>query len=731
MLTRAGAKLLDFGIAVERRGGTAANATTALALTLPGTFIGTAAYMSPEQLQGTAADARSDIFAFGAVLYEAATGRRAFPGDNPAATTAAILSSDPLPPSTLRQELPAAFDAIVAGCLVRNPDERWQSAHDVGRQLEAMTPTTGPQARHAEQRARGSAWIAWTIAAAAVAALAAGAAWRWRTPAPPAGAPAVAFKIVLPSGTTMIETVEGNAIALSPDGVQLAWIGKDASPTTRIWLRSLAQLEARALPGTEGATSLFWSPDSRSIAFFAKGALQRLDVQGSGPLVICPVKRGEGYTGTWGADGRILFAAIQGQAIYSVSTAGGAPQQAFASNAAAGERRVGWPWFLPDGRSALYLVFDSVDTRRLMLARPNQPPQRIADLPTEAQFVDAGYLVFCRNGSLLAQRFDPVSAQMSGDPVQLAAGVQMFPPSGWGGFSVSRSGSIAFLSAAADAHLAVIDPDGRVTGYLGPPGNYLVASLTPGNDSVLATRMDNDSGVYDIWSIDITRGTETRVTSGPTTNMSALVSPRGTSMFFSRTAGSAPELVKRDLATGAETRPVPTNRFQEPLAVTRDGATLVFMQRGERGDWDIFTVPTESGRPPTPLLATTFNEVDGRLSPDDRAIAFTSDETGHDEIYVAPFPRASPKVRVSAAGGHLARWTGAHTLVFLADDGHLMRVEISSDPSLHVGTPAAAFAQPLKLPWRDYFALPGGRLLAIVPEAIPQQPLTVITAALR
>ena len=730
MLTRTGAKLLDFGIAVEHRGDKAANLTTAVALTLPGSVLGTPAYIAPEQLQGIAADARSDIFALGAVLYETATGRRAFPGDSPAAITAAIMSSDPPTPSTRRPELPAAFDAIVAGCLARNPDDRWQSAHDVGRQLDALTPRTGA-ARTAPGRSWTRTWTAGTIAAVAVAATGAAAAWTWRTPAALAGAPTIAFKIVLPSGTTMTDTVEGNAIALSPDGFQLAWVGEDANTTTRIWLRSLAQLEARPLPGTEGATSLFWSPDSHSIAFFAKGSLQRIEVRGYGPLVICPVTRGEGYTGTWGADGRILFAPIQGQTIYSVSTAGGVPQPAFAVNAASGERRVGWPWFLPDGRSVLYLVFDTADTHHLMLARPNQPPQRVTDIPTEAQFVDAGYLVFCRSGSLLSQRFDPVSGRMTGDPVPLASGVPMFPPTGWGGFSASRSGSIAFLSGAADAHLAWIDPDGRVTGYLGSAGNYLDVALGSGNDSVLATRMDNGTGVYDIWSVDIARGTETRVTSGPSTNMAALMSPPGTSMFFARTAGGAPELMRRDVATGTETQVVPSNRFQEPLAITRDGAILVFLQRGVRGDWDIFTVPTQPGRPSSPLLATTFNEVDGRLSPDDGAMAFTSDETGHDEIYVAPFPRGSPKLRVSEGGGRLPRWAGAHTLMFLADDGHVMRVEVTSDPLLHAGAPAPAFALPLKLPWRDFLPLSGGRLLAIVPDAVSQNPLTVVTTAVK
>jgi Tol biopolymer transport system component len=323
--------------------------------------------------------------------------------------------------------------------------------------------------------------------------------------------------------------------------------------------------------------------------------------------------------------------------------------------------------------------------------------------------------------------------------------VQMFPPSGWGGFSVSRSGTIAFLSGVdgGDAHLAWIDAKGGVTGYLGARGNYLSVSLAPGGDSVLATRMDGSTGIYDIWSVDVARGTETRVTFGPSTNITALMSPAGTAMFFAKTSGGAPELMRRDVATGAEARIIPGNQFQEPLAITRDGAILVYARRGDddtqrgghdtprRGDWDIWTLPTLPGHSPSPLLATTFNETDARLSPDDRLIAFLSDETGHREVYVAPFPRASPKLRLSTNGGRLPRWSGAHTLLFLADDGHVMRVDVSSDPSLRAGAPVAAFAEPLKLPWRDFLPMPGGRLLAIVPEAAPQHPLTVVTNAVR
>jgi len=733
MLTRSGAKLLDFGIASEHgRAGTAA--TTRLALTQPATIIGTAAYISPEQLQGRQADARSDLFALGAVLHECATGGRAFSGGTPAAIAAAILSSDPPPPSTLRAGLPAAFDAIVAGCLEREPDERWQSAHDIGRQLAALPPRAAAPASPVGDRWRWLGAAGWTVAALALAVIAVGA-WAWRRAAPPAAAPAsIALKVQLPANTVPVEIVEGNAIALSPDGSQLAWVAVSADTTTRIWLRPLSQVDSRPLAGTDGASTLFWSPDGKAIAFFANGLLQRLDIDGAGPIVICAVQRGVGYSGTWGAEGRILFAPIQGDAIQRVSTSGGTPEAAFVIDRAAGERRIGWPWFLPDGRSVLYMVHSEGKPAigRLMLARADGSTTHVGDLPTEAQYVDPGYLVYGSRGALLAQRFDPTSGTLSGAPVPLASNIQIFPPSGWGGFSVARNGTIAFLTFAADSRLTWIDAAGRAGSSLGGPGHYLDMSPTVDWRGILAARMDNATGVYDIWAIDVARGTETRLTSGPGTNVSPLMLAASAAMIYSKATGGPPLLHERDTVTGAETMLAPTGGFQSAVSVTRDGGTLVYVERHERGDWDILTLPLRGAHTPSALVATAANEDDGRLSPDDRVFAFVSDETGHREVYVTPFPRPATKLRLSAAGGRMPRWSDAHTLLFLADDGRLMRTTVTFDGGVRAGAPAPAFVQMQKLAWRDFLPLPGGRLLAIVPEdATRKEPLTVITHAVR
>ena len=387
MLTRSGAKLLDFGIALEQPAAAGGDRTTALSLTMPGTIVGTPAYMTPEQLNGLAADARSDIFSLGAVLYKMATGRRAFPGETPTAIAAAILSVDPPAPSSLRRDLPHAFDAIVAGCLARDRDDRWQSAHDVGRQLEGLTERDAP--RSPGGATRWSRVAPWTVAALAMLLALGSALWAWQKRAAQPPIPSsVALRVAVPPGTVITGNVEGNAIALSPDGSQLAWVGVNADTSSQIWLRPLSELQARPLAGTEGVGSLFWSPDGRSIGFFARGLLQRLDVNGAAPVVLCPVQGGVGYSGSWGADGRILFAAVQGEAIFRVSTAGGTPEQAFRIDRATHERRIGWPWFLPDGQSVLYLVRreDSPALAQVMLARSDGSTHHVTDLPTEVQY---------------------------------------------------------------------------------------------------------------------------------------------------------------------------------------------------------------------------------------------------------------------------------------------------------------------------------------------------------
>jgi hypothetical protein len=365
----------------------------------------------------------------------------------------------------------------------------------------------------------------------------------------------------------------------------------------------------------------------------------------------------------------------------------------------------------------------------LMLARDGQPPQRVAEMTSEVQYADPGYLVFARGGALVAQRFDAASGRLNGDPIPLASHVESFPASGWAQFSAARTGTVAIGSGGDLAHMAWIDGAGRETGTIGEPGDYLDDLSAAPDGRMLGSRTDA-AHTYDVWSIDLARGAETRLTSGAGTKIGGLLTPDGRRLIYSKTTGGSPELHLRDLGSGREERLTPDEAFQQATSITRDGRALVYMQRTDRGDWDLWTLRLEADRTPRPLAATPFNELDGRLSPDDRLLAFASNETNRSEVYVAPFATPSAKVRVSSHGGRSPRWAAdGRSLLFIATDDRLMRASVSSTASPQIGTPAPVFAA--KAAWRDYLALPGNRLIAIVPDRIGrEQPMTVIYNAL-
>jgi TolB protein len=313
--------------------------------------------------------------------------------------------------------------------------------------------------------------------------------------------------------------------------------------------------------------------------------------------------------------------------------------------------------------------------------------------------------------------------------------VQLFVSSGWAGFSASSSGTIAFASKQNQARLTWVDRAGRALGIVGSPGDYTNdISLSPDGRTLFASRTDPSSGTYDIWATDLERDTETRVTAGPGTDIAALVTPDRQWMIFSMTTGGSPELYRRNLATGADERLATRESFQSGDAITRDGRTLVYEERTDRGDWDLLSLPLDGAHTPVPLAATTFTECCGRLSPDDRLLAFVSDETGRGEVYLAPFPGMMPKYRVSSQGGRAPHWSAdGHELFYLGADGRLTSVTVSLDPALSVGMPATAVAEPPRLQWTDFLPMPDGkRFIAIVPESLSrEQPFTVLTHAVR
>ena len=430
MLTSSGVKLLDFGLAKTTSAGgpvDGAEASTAAlpaSLTADGTLLGTAPYMAPEQIQGQPADARSDIFALGAVLYEMATGRRAFAGATAMAIAGSILHEDPPSLSGMNAQVPPAFERLVRTCLAKEPAARWQTAQDVALQLTGIDEDSRqlPGTPAAIEPARTTR-LPWVLVAAALIAVAA-VSWLYLGRARDAPVAAVELQIVPPAGHTYWYSSEGTTFALSPDGTRLAFVA-DHTRQSQVWIRSLAAIDAKPVPGTENASSVFWSPDGQSIGFFAGGILKRLDLSSGIAVSLCQVRLGAVHTGTWGSSGQILFASIEGEAIRSVAAAGGAVSEVLQPDRTKGESRLVFPSFLPDGRF-LYLARKSDGRSELMLGEPGKPPRILMTADSNAAFVEPGYLVFAKDGTLVARRFALSTGEVSGAELPIADSVRYF-----------------------------------------------------------------------------------------------------------------------------------------------------------------------------------------------------------------------------------------------------------------------------------------------------------------
>jgi len=747
MITRSGVKLLDFGLARAAAplfpASTASVIDTAAVhapVTEHAMIAGTLQYMSPEQLEGSPGDARSDIFAFGAMMYEMAAGRKAFNAKSPVALASAILHDEPPAIASINPAVPAALDRIVRGCLAKDPDARWQSAHDVLLQLRAIADTSDhPATRAAAESSmagpafnarRETRWVPWAVAVAALAV--AGAAWLWPVrPVAPRLAP-VRFEIAPPPGGAFFDNVETLCIALSPDGSQLAYLASDATGVSRVWLRPLAGVDAKPVAGTDGARTVFWSPDSRSIAFFVGDTLKRLDVPDGTPVTLSNVPNTR-TVGTWGGDGQILFSTIPA-GIYRVSTDGRPPVLEVTPDRSRNEVAVSWPWFLPDGRRYLYLARFADGTGSLRVGEPGRPPREILSIVSNAQYVDPGLLVFSRDGTLLAQPFDVSTAQVRGEPFAVAEPVRYFLSTGDATFTTSRTGALVYQSHTEKGRLVWLDRSGREVGAIGDESGYSRVRLSPDGRRVLFDRAQAALGTYDVWSFDIDRAVEQRLTSHRLSEFGAVWASGGTVAIFS--GGLPPHLIRKQLTTGDESQLLPPG-FHLAEDISADGRTLVFTQRTNRGNFDIWMLPLIGDRGASPLGETPFDEASVRFSPDGLYIAFASDELGKYEVFVSPFPITGERTRVSTRGGSLPRWSrDGRELFYVSGDLHLMAVPVRTAPLLTVGAAqplfaikgGTAWADPkLNAGWPDFDVAPDGtRFLAIVPQPANEKPLTAV-----
>jgi len=727
MITRSGVKLLDFGLAkaiAPASAPVAAGLSTAtMPMTLPGTILGTLPYMSPEQIEGREISASSDIFSLGAVLHEMATGRRAFAGDSPAAVASAILSSQP-PAITTSPSL----DRIVRGCLRKDPDRRWQSAQDVAMQLgevEERDRSDTPAGRGVKARA-----LPWIVAGVATAvALAMGVvAWRLQSSRAEPSASLAPLKFTIPVGrgeaAYMALSVERLAFSISPDGRTVAMAAGNAEGASALWVRPLSSDIAAMLPGTEGASSVFWSPDGRSLGFFASGKLKRVDLTGGAPVTICDVQQGIGQTGTWG-DGQILFASVQGDQIFGVPVSGGTPVTILKPNRAAGEDRIPWPSFLPDGRSFLYLSSHGPGKGVVMLRSPDGTTREVLPLRTNAVYVEPGFLIYGQEGVVLARRFDPATAQVSGESIALAEAVTQFGATGLTQFSASHSGAIVVHSGTSRGRVLAVDRQGRVVSEIRGAGPYEQVRLSRDGRELFVDRSDPATSRMDIWKIDLDRGSESRITSDVAAALYPAFAPDG-AMIFSAAREGPPALYRRPL-NGPEEALVPSSRgMQVGADVSPDGRWVIYAQRTARGNFDLMVV-SMADRTVTPFHQTDADESLARFSPDGRLVSFTSDLGGRRDIYVAPFPGPGPARIVSTAASSFPRWSAdGRELFYVGADGSVNAAPIGTTGAREIGKPQVLFSRGVRGRWSGFEPTRDGRFIALEPVAsASEQPLRV------
>ena len=708
-LTRDGTvKVLDFGLAKETvRDGAARDGSHAPTMTIgatrDGMVLGTASYMSPEQARGQAVDKRTDIWAFGCVLYEMLTRQVAFSGETVSDIIAAVLEREPkwaaLPAAT-----PPHIRGLLQHCLQKDPKLRLRDIADarlvLDEELSGLGRSRLGELRQTE-RLSGVLASRWTYAVG-IGLLVLGTAIGWWAHSRPSVVErgAVRFDVSPPAGTTFVVGFG----AISPDGQFLTFVAE--SPRgPKLWVRALDSQAAHELPGTDGAAFPFWSPDSRSIGFFASGKLRRIDIAGGTPTEICAVPVGRG--GTWNADGVIVFNAVNDGPLLQVPATGGAPTPLTTLDVTRQENSHRYPTFLPDGRHFLYFIrSDDREIRGIYVGSLERPQERIRVIPSDFSAVfspglddRSGYLLWLRNGALVAQPFDAERFTVSGEAVTVADSIQQVGvPNALSPVSASRGGTLVYGSSPEPHYqLTWYTREGKPVGTVGAPDAYIELRISPDGEQVAVYRVDSSASPGDIWLMDLERGVPNRVTFEGAGNTGLAWSPDGGRVAYPN-AGSPPNLfVQGVTAAGSTRRLVSSANTQTFPEWSPDGRFLLYAENvndpSSTTRTDLLLLSLDGARTITSYLRTSFAETHGRFSPDGKWVAYTSDESGRNDVYVQSFPVGGPKRRISSQGGDFARWRqDGKELFYTTPDNTLMAVLVQAVPnSLTVGEPKPLF----------------------------------------
>ena len=688
MLTATGAKLLDFGLAKPAAAPVSgmtltADVTNTTPMTQDGTIVGTFQYMSPEQVEGNELDGRSDIFSLGAVLYEMLTGQQAFQGKSQMSVAYAILEKEPAPVNSIKPMTPPALDHAIRRSLAKCPGDRWQSAHDVKIELEWIAQ--GSSGFPGSMKEKNSAWVTWLLAVILVGA-ALFAVGYFSRPIPQRQPMRASLSPGPDAPFTSSSSIPGQ-MAISPDGRLLTFTAKAKEAAPQLWVRSLDSLASHPLAGTENAFAPFWSPDSRWIAFFSNGKLKKIEASGGPVETLCDAPMGRG--GSWSRGGLILFSPNISQPLYQIAATGGTARPLTQMDASRQEATHRWPQFLPDGKHYLFFVRAATPGMTgvyVGVLGSDRHSQVISSL-TNAVYAEPGYLLFGRGDLIVAQPFDLGRMQVAGVPVAVASGVSALSAANYVNFSVSQTQTLIYSSANTeiDRQLCWYDRQGKQLSKLGQPEYASAPQLSLDGKRLALRLLTQPVGNFEIWVYDLARGLQARTSFSGLTVFGPVWSPDGLELAISHSSpqasGARMYLLQAD-GTGKE-EPLEPPSFESlanyPSSWSPSGHLLLFDHQDKSGKISMWVLHLNGDRKPYTFLETPFNAQMGAFSPDGHWVAYVSNDSGKNEIYVVPFPNPGARVRVSIQGGSQPRWRrDGRELYYLSPEAKIMAAELAT-----------------------------------------------------